>query len=722
MRLLILLLGFQGYLFAQKPAAGAHWKFDSGREAYAVVNARGAVCTDFVFQEPQPFRQGMAAARKGSAFYLVRSDGTLLPDSFELVLPATDGFYFTWSKKQSTQWFDSRGQIAEQDPFYMLATPEPKPLFKQQGKYALVDSSGIVVTPFVYDQIGQVLDRDIYIVKAGDKYGLLDQHGKVIAPLEHSYLAGWGPDLIVFARNKKYGAYNGDGKLTAPAVYDTVEQFFFYNSGAMPVRVRKDGRYGALDLSGKEIIPPVYSHLRAIHAPLSFIFGEGDKYGIRDSTGKMVVPARYQDVRAFNSGEFAVQENGLWGVVDGSGKEVLPARYTFVQPYRPHYYVVEENDARRWIDKQGETVFALNDPDIKMVSGNSGMQQFIIRQGTGLGLIDRNGRELLPPEYETIRWVNDTLLIVEKDGKSALMNDRLELLTPYSYDELFLAGLDLIGARHNGLIGLMDLSGKERAKAQYLNIRPFGKKLLLGTKRSVVRRKGQDISGFDKTERVTEVPDYNDGSSLTFVFIDSSGQELPGKKFNKVGDLFRGISEVELKGKKGFVDEDANIVLPTEFIECRGLTWYVRVRKYGSGLWGVWHNGQEVIPCLYEKIGAFRDAYIWVQKGDDRFYLDKQNQSLILSSEEAKQQLPLRADILAQYDAFGLPGEENDWIRVRKAGKWGWIDRQGKEMIPCRFEAVTPFQRGRARVLVQPYYGELWLNSKGEVILGPQIR
>ena len=57
-------------------------------------------------------------------------------------------------------------------------------------------------------------------------------------------------------------------------------------------------------------------------------------------------------------------------------------------------------------------------------------------------------------------------------------------------------------------------------------------------------------------------------------------------------------------------------------------------------------------------------------------------------------------------------------IRVQKSGKWGWINLQGEEVISCRFDAVTPFYMGRARVIVAGYWEETFINNKGEAIFG----
>ena len=70
------------------------------------------------------------------------------------------------------------------------------------------------------------------------------------------------------------------------------------------------------------------------------------------------------------------------------------------------------------------------------------------------------------------------------------------------------------------------------------------------------------------------------------------------------------------------------------------------------------------------------------------------------------------------YEQIGLLGEENDWIRAKKNGKWGWVDKTGKVMVPFRFDAAAPFKNGKARVLQLPYDQTFYINAKGEMLLG----
>jgi len=63
-----------------------------------------------------------------------------------------------------------------------------------------------------------------------------------------------------------------------------------------------------------------------------------------------------------------------------------------------------------------------------------------------------------------------------------------------------------------------------------------------------------------------------------------------------------------------------------------------------------------------------------------------------------------------------------DWIgnfaeglaRVQLDGKWGYIDREGKEVIQIKYDGAGDFFEGRARVVLNGKYS--FINKEGKEI------
>jgi hypothetical protein len=63
---------------------------------------------------------------------------------------------------------------------------------------------------------------------------------------------------------------------------------------------------------------------------------------------------------------------------------------------------------------------------------------------------------------------------------------------------------------------------------------------------------------------------------------------------------------------------------------------------------------------------------------------------------------------------FGCKEVREDEHALLKGGKWGYIDRTGKIVIPLKFEAAEPFQNGKARVMLNGKW--TFINKEGKII------
>ncbi|MCB0533315.1 MAG: WG repeat-containing protein [Lewinellaceae bacterium] len=723
MRLFLLacLAGIASFIHAQKPTPTASWKRHPTQEAYAVVNPKGIVCTDYIFQNPMPFRQTLAIARKNQSNFLVRADGSLLPDSFDLILPATDGFFMAFLSDQNIQWLDNDGQQVNIDPPGPHSSAQEYRRIRKDGKSGVVDPSGHISIPILYEDCSGKPIHQLHLVTKDKKHGLMNTAGKLVAPFEYDWLQYWPTsDMWLFKKDGFSGTGSGDWKSVSPAIYDKVEHL---HARWPIIKVWKNGLCGGWSPYKEEFIVPSYANLYPpVMGSPAIRFRETDQsIGLMDTTGKIIVPSKCKDFRYFEPGYYRISLDDKVGLLDRFGNEVFPAKYEICRPFDERYFLIRQDNQSAILNFEKDTVLIFKNHDAQFVSASSDLQTLVLKFNNKLGLYNRDFQQLSPSEYKAIIWVNDSLLIVQQDDlKYDLITTQNKVLTQRPYQKLApLKNWNIIAATQDGLIGFLNSKGEEIIKPKYLETIFWGENLIMGKKAAVVRTTSSDPSGFTKTERVTKLPDYNDGRSFVFVFIDSTGKEIPGEKYNKVDPLYQDLSKVKVDKKIGYIDQYANVIFPPEFIDIEyPYARFTRVRKYNSLRWGIWRNRKEMIPCQYEQINRFYNGFVWAQDNGTRFYLDSLNRQLVLSPEEAATRLSLPVEFLARYEAFGYPNEEENWIRVRQDGKWGWIDNQGKIVIPCLFEATTPFQQGQARVLIESRYEELILNKKGEILLG----
>lgn len=173
------------------------------------------------------------------------------------------------------------------------------------------------------------------------------------------------------------------------------------------------GPNGYLENSkGKKVL----KHILCINKPLEgdslVYFSDGDKRGyfhMRD--GRLVVRPIYEHAWVFSEGLAAVEVNGRVKFINTEGKVVIDRG--FVYDSQDDGYVFHKGHC------------AVNDST-----------------GKHMGLIDRNGNWVLPPEYENI-YPTDTFWIVRAGESEAILTFGMDTVFPLTKGRLYISGTDI---------------------------------------------------------------------------------------------------------------------------------------------------------------------------------------------------------------------------------------------------------------------------------------
>jgi len=174
-------------------------------------------------------------------------------------------------------------------------------LVTNNNKVGVLSINGDVKISLDNDEL-QLLDNDLklYLATTNGKKGVLDEYGKVILYKEYDEI---GVETTLFPSNN-------------------IENRYLLFDNAIPVK--KDGKYGLYDKTGKEILPLNYSGFGYINSTtkeksvnnlliipeyegivLSIEYGEGQnknkKYGIVNSLGEELVPFGLEEIYSVTS-------------------------------------------------------------------------------------------------------------------------------------------------------------------------------------------------------------------------------------------------------------------------------------------------------------------------------------------------------------------------------------------------------------------------------------
>jgi hypothetical protein len=130
-------------------------------------------------------------------------------------------------------------------------------------------------------------------------------------------------------------------------------------------------------------------------------FRDGGKWGVMDVTGKILAPPTYEMILPFKQGRARFRDKGRWGLIDASGKVLA----------RPVYGVIcaAQKGTFRFSRTAGCGLRQGNDlrePELRLPGGPLAVEGThdpdCSCDGARYGLLDGQGREVLPDRYEAI--------------------------------------------------------------------------------------------------------------------------------------------------------------------------------------------------------------------------------------------------------------------------------------------------------------------------------
>ncbi len=151
-------------------------------------------------------------------------------------------------------------------------------------------------------------------------------------------------------------------------------------------------------------------------------------YGLIDTLGNIKVPIKYQEILPLKE-NLIVMQNSKWGIMDMNEKIIVPLKYTSYD----NYYSEPENNKLIYFkdDKNYVAIYNIKKNSLSEIDNYERIYdhyyQFgylLVFKNKHFGLIDLEGKVVLPVEYERVNNVNQAdctfknCVSVVKDGKT----------------------------------------------------------------------------------------------------------------------------------------------------------------------------------------------------------------------------------------------------------------------------------------------------------------
>lgn len=307
----------------------------------------------------------------------------------------------------------------------------------------------------------------------------------------------------------------------------------------------------------------------------------------------------------------------------------------------------------------------------KIISANKESNVFRFEKNGLMGLIDKNGNEVLELKYRYIGEFKDGLAVVSTNvspQKYGYIDEKgKEIITP-KYDEAedFSSGFGKV--KNNNKYGFVDNTGKEIFSAKYQSAADFSGQAstaivdFFNTPPVILNKNGKeypypaDIDSLDGKF-------FSDGIIVTYFndnttgFVDSEGKVALKTKYMK-------NTQNDLKNE---------IISITKFYEGLAL-----VEPESGGCIYIDKNGKEVITLNKEySCGGgwsnFSNGYANIWKGEVHYILDKKGKMTLV---------PLDYEYIKAFNSFGI-------AEVGKNKEEGAIDYKGNEIVNPKYRTLS---------------------------------
>ncbi len=404
------------------------WKCEGGRWGY--FSARGKMVLPARFDVPGSSGAGGVVAREGGKTGLFAWDGrTLLEPRAGTIARLDNGFYWAGADGGSFEVVDPTGRVLFRVEGEVVGHQEALFWVSRRGRWGAFDAKGRQVVPYRFAEVSDV-GNGLVAVRVGNNWGLFDGQGRQVAPL----------------MNRTYD--------TSPS------DIFQFNEGGRCDGILygcEGGRFGAIDRSGKMVVPPVHDCV-SVH--------DFDEEGVE----VLVV-----DHEALTSWDLEDRcGGGTWRLLRQDGTPFTTEPLSFVEPFYGNPFTRTAKGGKcEWLGECTGAKYGLMDRQGRFLTPHvydwldeyDQLPMAFVRDGKW-GFLGADYREVVGPLHELVR-VDDTIVRFRSGGRWGVMDVAGKVLVPPTFEMILPFRDGRARFRDKGRWGLLDATGKVLAKPVY---------------------------------------------------------------------------------------------------------------------------------------------------------------------------------------------------------------------------------------------------------------
>ena len=540
------------------------------------------------------------------------------------------------------------------------------------------------------------------------KKGLRDDNGLIVIPATYDNL-GWSDggenpigDVLGYKENDKWGIISTSNSRITDAIYEDL----YPVRGDLLISSRKTGYsakaiFGVLDKCGDAVVGFQYANLVPCNNNLlasQTVSGENMVYGLISYSEQVIIPVVYDSLYNVNT-DYAVSENGLYAFFNDSGIQLTKFIYDQVQ--------------------------SLNDKYSKC----------LVRGKTGL--LDRKGNEVVSPKYKSVKFVNDSVVLLTEFPSWELVLPGKEPLAIFNYDSMNPVSHGIYEVSANGHNALINIQEEIIVEKGQWSIDLLDEQFVLvenDHKFGVLKEGGVSLipmqfdSIYYSGKHFFALKEFN-GKPLWQIY-SSFGTPISSTYFEAVGLMNDGLMPVKKNGYWGYVDFSGHEAITFKYDHTYSFKdGRARVNYLGS--YGIINSaGQWVVYPEHEQIEIIGKD-LFASKRAERSDVINSAGNVVYQTYHELEPHFLGIKEITSNGKYGLINEkgekilapEFDYISdlkedqlmiVKKDDNWGVVDRSGTFIIGMtdEFEEIRDFSEDFLVIKKDDRYGFIDLDGK----------
>lgn len=351
------------------------------------------------------------------------------------------------------------------------------------------------------------------------------------------------------------------------------------------------------------------------------------------------------------------------------------------------------------------TAFAAS---VDLVSDKFSNGLAVIKQNGKYGYLDTTGTIAIQPQWDDAQPFSEGFAVIKSNEKYGYINKSGETISEAMWDSAHSFSEGRAAVEKNGRWGFINATGTVVIAPQWSYVKDFSDGAAL------VR------------DRVTSL----------YGFIDAQGNILGEIKWENAQPHSHGLAAVEYGNLWGFVNAKGEVVVQPQYVEVEDFiddqTWAITEDIKGNKKFhAINTQGKTLFSASYDEVGHFSEGYAVVEKGDDRYIINK-NGKKVFNAVLIDKFIPYGSSYISQsQDVYTTDYFQNGLISVTQffwqgrsyTKTEGLCNTKGTLVLDCVWKRVYPFSDGLARVETEsssgkPLFG--YVNKTGTLVIKEQ--